>query len=232
MSLTSIARIATSASHSGETTDSAMHGRRMKSICSGVRHIEMSVSNMILIDGECLIGGVCEIGDLNVKSLKMAQATIHLNTRIEQDEMNGGSVIVFVDDSLSMDLVMKSTIVSAESGELKMTETTFDGICTTAPFLSYTKEGKISMSEIGGMKRRGGMGDICECVDVRVGLRAIDGEEGDEKEEEGMEVNEMRERDDEICRWKGSLVDISNCSVLTKDTTIMNSQEGGVTMSG
>ncbi|KAH7815530.1 uncharacterized protein MONOS_7148 [Monocercomonoides exilis] len=69
-----------------------------QSICCGVRHIERSVANMILIDGECLIGGVCEIGDLNVKSLKRAQATIHLNTMIEEDEMNGGSVIVFVDE--------------------------------------------------------------------------------------------------------------------------------------
>ncbi|KAH7831287.1 uncharacterized protein MONOS_11201 [Monocercomonoides exilis] len=170
-----LARIATSASRSGEITDSAMHGRRMKSICSGVRHIEMSVTKMILINGECPIGGVCEIGDLNVKSLKRVQATIHFNAMIEEDEMNGGSVIVFVDEcvvercgfvfgevfegveesvlkekdgrleisecffsSLAMDLVMKSTMVSAESGELKIAETIFDGICTTAPFLSYT----------------------------------------------------------------------------------------------
>ncbi|KAH7827337.1 uncharacterized protein MONOS_17314 [Monocercomonoides exilis] len=54
----------------------------------------MSVTNMILIDGECPIGGVCEIGDLNVKSLKRAQATIHFNAMIEEDEMNGGNVWV------------------------------------------------------------------------------------------------------------------------------------------
>eukprot|EP00770_Monocercomonoides_exilis_P014410 MONOS_14356.1-p1 / transcript=MONOS_14356.1 / gene=MONOS_14356 / organism=Monocercomonoides_exilis_PA203 / gene_product=unspecified product / transcript_product=unspecified product / location=Mono_scaffold00988:1314-9395(-) / protein_length=2693 / sequence_SO=supercontig / SO=protein_coding / is_pseudo=false len=296
-----------------------------QSINCGVRHIEKSVANMILIDGECLIGGVCEIGDLNVKSLKRVQATIHLNTMIEEDEMNGGSVIVFVDEcvvercgfvfgemfgwdgesivkekdgrleisecrfsSATMDLVMKSWIVSVEHGELKMTETTFDGIHTTAPLLSFTKEGKVSMSEIGvwdvmsecglicvggkvdmemkevnfennsvcgnesvmkmegaekrmsvlncsfaqcqGTNERGRMVEICECVDVLIGSCLFDGEE--EGEEEGKEVNEMRERDDEMCRWKGSLVGVVKSSVLMKDSTIMNSPDGGITMSG
>ncbi|KAH7819664.1 uncharacterized protein MONOS_15654 [Monocercomonoides exilis] len=297
-----------------------------QSICCGVRHLEKSVANMILIDGECLIGGVCEIGDLNVKSLKRAQATIHLNTMIEEDEMNGGSVIVFVDEcvvercgfvfeemfgwdgesivkekdgrleisecrfsSATMDLVMKSRIVSVESGELKMTETTFDGIHTTAPLLSFTKEGKVSMSGIGvwdvmsecglicvggkvdmemkevnfennsvcgnesvmkmegaekrmsvlncsfarcqGTNERGRMVEICECVDVLIGSCLFDGEKEEEGDEEGKEVNEMRERDDEICRWDGSLVDITKSSVMMKDTTLLNSPEGGITMS-
>ncbi|KAH7815478.1 uncharacterized protein MONOS_9749 [Monocercomonoides exilis] len=297
-----------------------------QSICCGVRHIDRSVANMILIDGECLIGGVCEIGDLNVKSLKRAQATIHFNTVIEEDEMNGGSVIVFVDEcvvercgfvfgemfgwggesivkekdgrleiseclfsSATMDLVMKSRIVSVERGELKMTETTFDGIHTTAPLLSFTKEGIVSMSEIrvwdimsecglicvggkvdmemkevnfennsvcgnesvmkleGAEKRmsvlncsfaqckgtdeKGRMVEICECVDVLIGSCLFDGEK-EEEEEEGKEVNEMRERDDGICKWNGSLVDVSNSSVLMKDTTIMNSPDGGITMRG
>ncbi|KAH7815538.1 uncharacterized protein MONOS_7156 [Monocercomonoides exilis] len=296
-----------------------------QSICCGVRHIERSVANMILIDGECLIGGVCEIGDLNVKSLKSAQATIHLNAMIEEDEMNGGSVIVFVDEcvvercgfvfgemfgwdgesivkekdgrleiseclfsSATMDLVMKSRIVGVESGELKMTETTFDGIHTTAPLLSFTKEGKVLMSEIrvwdvmsecglicvggkvdmemkevnfennsvcgnesvmkmeGAEKRmsvlncsfakcqgtneRGGMVEIRECVDVQIGSCLFDGEEGDERK--GKQANEVKGSDEEICRWDGSLMDISNSSVLMKDTAIANSPEGGITMSG
>ncbi|KAH7819567.1 uncharacterized protein MONOS_7027 [Monocercomonoides exilis] len=290
-----------------------------QSICCGARHIERSVANMILIDGECLIGGVCEIRDLNVKSLKRAQAAIHLNTRIEEDEMNGGSVIVFVDEcvvercgfvfgemfgwdgesivkekdgrleiseclfsSATMDLVMKSRIVCAESGELKMTETTFDGIHTTAPLLSFTKEGKVSMSEISiwdvtsecglicvggsvqvemtmvegvnisvlgnesvmkmegaekrmsvlncsfaqcqGTNERGRMVEICECVDVLIGSCLFD---GGKKERNEQYLND----EEEMCRWDGSLVDISNSSVLMKDTTLLNSPEGGITMS-
>ncbi|KAH7819645.1 uncharacterized protein MONOS_13676 [Monocercomonoides exilis] len=290
-----------------------------QSICCGVRHIEKNLMNVLWIDGECLIGGVCEIGDMNVKSLKRAQATIHLNTMIEEDEMNGGSVIVFVDEcvvercgfvfgemfgwdgesivkekdgrleisecrfsSATMDLVMKSRIVSVESGELKMTETTFDGIHTTASLLSFTKEGKVSMSEIGvwdvmsecdlicvggkvdmemkevnfennsvcgnesvmkmegaekrmsvlncsfarcqGTNERGRMVEICECVDVLIGSCLFDGGTM-ERNEKNLNVEE------EMCRWKGSLVDITKSSVMMKDTTLLNSPEGGITMS-
>ncbi|KAH7815495.1 uncharacterized protein MONOS_5422 [Monocercomonoides exilis] len=291
-----------------------------QSISCSVKHIEKNLMNVLWIDGECLIGGVCEIGDLNVKSLKRAQATIHLNTMIEEDEMNGGSAIVFVDEcvvercgfvfgemfgwdeesivkekdgrleiseclfsSATMDLVMRSRIVSVESGELKMTETTFDGIHTTAPLLSFTKEGKVSMSEIGvwdvmsecslicvggkvdmemkdvnfennsvcgnesvmkmegaekrmsvlncsfarckGTDEKGRMVEICECVDVLIGSCLFD---GGIKERNEQYLND----EEEMCRWDGSLVGVSNSSVMMKDATIMNSPEGGITMGG
>eukprot|EP00770_Monocercomonoides_exilis_P006716 MONOS_6682.1-p1 / transcript=MONOS_6682.1 / gene=MONOS_6682 / organism=Monocercomonoides_exilis_PA203 / gene_product=unspecified product / transcript_product=unspecified product / location=Mono_scaffold00215:20274-28340(-) / protein_length=2688 / sequence_SO=supercontig / SO=protein_coding / is_pseudo=false len=304
-------------------SDSRQCGAQEKpcqSICCGVRHIEKNLMNVLWIDGECLIGGVCEIGDLNVKPLKRVQATIHFNTVIEEDEMNGGSVIVFVDEcvvercgfvfggmfgwdgesivkekdgrleiseclfsSETMDLVMKSRIVGVERGELKMTETTFDGIHTTAPLLSFTKEGKVSMNEIGvwdvmsecglicaggkvememkevnfennsvcgnesvmkmegaekrmsvlncsfaqcqGTNERGRMVEICECVDVLIGSCLFD---GGTKERNEQYLND----EEEICRWDGSLVSITKSSVMMKDTTISNSPEGGITMSG
>ncbi|KAH7828235.1 uncharacterized protein MONOS_5800 [Monocercomonoides exilis] len=37
---------------------------------------------------------------------------------------------------------------------------------------------------------------------------------------------------DDVCKWNGSLVDVVKSSVLMKDTTISNSPEGGITMSG
>ncbi|KAH7831978.1 uncharacterized protein MONOS_1147 [Monocercomonoides exilis] len=39
-------------------------------------------------------------------------------------------------------------------------------------------------------------------------------------------------REEEICRWNGSLVDVEKSSAMIKDTTILNSPEGGITMSG
>ncbi|KAH7832217.1 uncharacterized protein MONOS_11439 [Monocercomonoides exilis] len=39
-------------------------------------------------------------------------------------------------------------------------------------------------------------------------------------------------QEEEICRWNGSLVDVEKSSVMIKDTTISNSPEGGITMSG
>ncbi|KAH7815237.1 uncharacterized protein MONOS_4471 [Monocercomonoides exilis] len=38
--------------------------------------------------------------------------------------------------------------------------------------------------------------------------------------------------DADICMWNGSIVSVDNCEVLMKDTTISNSSEGGITMSG
>ncbi|KAH7828085.1 uncharacterized protein MONOS_1613 [Monocercomonoides exilis] len=278
-----------------------------------------SVQNVLWIDGECLIGGECEIGDLNVKSLKRVQATIHFNTRIEETGSEG-SAIVFLNEcvvercefvfgesfegnqknilkekdgrleisecrfsSATMDLMMKNTIVIVESGELKISETIFDGICTTAPLLSLTKEVKIvifeaniseivSEGEVIGIgmkaevemkevnfenisvvnegsvmriegaekevsvlncsfaicrstKEKGRMMEICECLDVLIGSCLFVGGT--------MERNEQTFNEgEEMCRWDGSLVDVVKSSVLMKDTTISNSSEGGITMSG
>ncbi|KAH7816815.1 uncharacterized protein MONOS_1587 [Monocercomonoides exilis] len=68
------------------------------SIGSAVKHIQKGVMNAILIDGEGVIGGECVIGDMNVKSLKKTQSTIHLDGKMEAvgDE---GSVVVFVNES-------------------------------------------------------------------------------------------------------------------------------------
>ncbi|KAH7830274.1 putative Protein tyrosine and serine/threonine kinase [Monocercomonoides exilis] len=40
------------------------------------------------------------------------------------------------------------------------------------------------------------------------------------------------ENTEEMCRWEGSLVDVVKSSVVMKDTTISNSPEGGITISG
>ncbi|KAH7825348.1 uncharacterized protein MONOS_565 [Monocercomonoides exilis] len=45
-------------------------------------------------------------------------------------------------------------------------------------------------------------------------------------------IEEMNDIADEICQWNGSIVDFLNSSVMMKDTTISNSPEGGITMSG
>ncbi|KAH7815959.1 uncharacterized protein MONOS_18277 [Monocercomonoides exilis] len=39
-------------------------------------------------------------------------------------------------------------------------------------------------------------------------------------------------REEEICRWNGSVVDVAKSSAMLKDTTILNSPEGGITTSG
>ncbi|KAH7829979.1 uncharacterized protein MONOS_447 [Monocercomonoides exilis] len=68
------------------------------SIGSAVKHIQSGFANMLLIDGEGAIGGKCVIGDVNVKSLKKTQSTIHLDGKMEAVGDEGG-VIVFVNES-------------------------------------------------------------------------------------------------------------------------------------
>ncbi|KAH7821050.1 uncharacterized protein MONOS_11674 [Monocercomonoides exilis] len=47
--------------------------------------------------------------------------------------------------------------------------------------------------------------------------------------ETGTERNEISE---EVCKWNGSVVDFTNCSVELRDTTICNSSKGGMSVSG
>ncbi|KAH7822194.1 uncharacterized protein MONOS_8208 [Monocercomonoides exilis] len=51
---------------------------------------------------------------------------------------------------------------------------------------------------------------------------------GSAKERNEQTVNE----EEEMCKWSGSLVDVVKSSLMMKDTTISNSAEGGITMSG
>ncbi|KAH7817128.1 uncharacterized protein MONOS_9772 [Monocercomonoides exilis] len=68
-----------------------------QSISCGFKHIERSVANMILIHGECMICGWCEIGDLNVKSVKKAKSTIHFEGKMG-DRGEERSMMVFVNE--------------------------------------------------------------------------------------------------------------------------------------
>ncbi|KAH7832593.1 uncharacterized protein MONOS_5039 [Monocercomonoides exilis] len=45
-------------------------------------------------------------------------------------------------------------------------------------------------------------------------------------------VKEMKGIFDEICKWNGSVVDLSKSEAVVRDTTICNSSKGGLTMSG
>ncbi|KAH7827039.1 uncharacterized protein MONOS_9879 [Monocercomonoides exilis] len=64
-----------------------------------------------------------------------------------------------------------------------------------------------------------------DCTDVKMDSCIFDGS-SKERNEKNSNVEE------EMCRWSGSLVDIVKSSILMKDTTISNSPDGGITMSG
>eukprot|EP00770_Monocercomonoides_exilis_P000541 MONOS_538.1-p1 / transcript=MONOS_538.1 / gene=MONOS_538 / organism=Monocercomonoides_exilis_PA203 / gene_product=unspecified product / transcript_product=unspecified product / location=Mono_scaffold00008:220647-227882(+) / protein_length=2412 / sequence_SO=supercontig / SO=protein_coding / is_pseudo=false len=88
---------------------------------------------------------------------------------------------------------------------MQLTNCTMDGIS------SKTTKGKLMKLE--------------DCLDVKMDSCIFDGS-AKERNEQYLNAEE------EMCRWDGSLVDIVKSSVLMKDSTISNSAEGGITMSG
>ncbi|KAH7814942.1 uncharacterized protein MONOS_18380 [Monocercomonoides exilis] len=82
--------------------------------------------------------------------------------------------------------------------------------CTMGETTTKTTKGKLMKLE--------------DCLDVKMDSCIFDGMTK-ERNEKNLKVEEM-------CRWSGSLVDIAKSSVLMKDTTISNSAEGGITLSG
>ncbi|KAH7830561.1 uncharacterized protein MONOS_1523 [Monocercomonoides exilis] len=72
---------------------------------------------------------------------------------------------------------------------------------------------------------KGKLMKVEDCLDVKMDSCIFD---GNSKEGNGQLFNEG----EEMCRWDGSLVNIARSSVMMKDTTLSNSAEGGITMSG
>ncbi|KAH7829918.1 uncharacterized protein MONOS_2295 [Monocercomonoides exilis] len=295
------------------------------SIGSAVKHIQRGVGNSIWIDGEGVIGGECVIGDMNVKSLKKTQSTIHLDGKMEVvgDE---GSVIVFVNESavekceflfglsfesehssivkvkngtlgvsecwwksVGMMKLLNSTIVEVEGGELEMEKCVVSCVCTSREILSVCEGSKaaiyqlrmsdiesedggivdvkkarveakeMSMSNITrqnrgsivkmmectervdlmncsmrmclGKEERGWMVSVWNCECVNVDCCEFDGEE-EENEERTRNEQDEGERREEICKWNGSMVEFEKSEVFLKESTITNSSEGGLSVSG
>ncbi|KAH7828042.1 uncharacterized protein MONOS_9337 [Monocercomonoides exilis] len=84
--------------------------------------------------------------------------------------------------------------------------------CTMCGVNSKTTKGKLMKLE--------------NCTDVKMDSCIFD---GSSKERNEQYLNEGEEV---MCRWEGSLVNVVKSSVLMKDSTMANSPEGGITMSG
>ncbi|KAH7816261.1 uncharacterized protein MONOS_3041 [Monocercomonoides exilis] len=64
-----------------------------------------------------------------------------------------------------------------------------------------------------------------DCTDVKMDSCIFDGSTKERNEK-------FLNAEEEKCKWDGSLVDVGESSVMMKDTTIANSPDGGITMSG
>ncbi|KAH7816290.1 uncharacterized protein MONOS_10156 [Monocercomonoides exilis] len=94
---------------------------------------------------------------------------------------------------------------------------------------SMKKTIQLTNCTIGGIssnKAKGKLMKFVDCIDVKMDNCIFDGS-ANERNEQYLNVKE-----EEMCRWDGSLVDVVKSSVMMKDTTISNSPDGGITMSG
>ncbi|KAH7828114.1 uncharacterized protein MONOS_5057 [Monocercomonoides exilis] len=82
-----------------------------------------------------------------------------------------------------------------------------------------------TINVVNSNKPKGKLMKLENCLDVKMDSCIFD---GSSKERNEMNLN----AEGEMCRWDGSLVDIAKSSVMMKDSTIANSPEGGITMSG
>ncbi|KAH7817784.1 uncharacterized protein MONOS_1882 [Monocercomonoides exilis] len=94
--------------------------------------------------------------------------------------------------------------------------------------LSMKKTMQLANCTIGGVSsktKKGKLMKLENCLDVKMDSCIFD---GSLKERNEQYLNE----EEEMCRWEGSLVDIEKSSMVMKVSTITNSPEGGITMSG
>ncbi|KAH7816617.1 uncharacterized protein MONOS_6578 [Monocercomonoides exilis] len=85
---------------------------------------------------------------------------------------------------------------------------------------NYTNQKCISSSEKGRIAALTDLSDVC------LSLCAFDGAASTQ------ELRSNKESLEELCRWNGSMIDLQNCSGLMKDSTLTNSENGGLSLSG
>ncbi|KAH7827814.1 uncharacterized protein MONOS_12979 [Monocercomonoides exilis] len=94
--------------------------------------------------------------------------------------------------------------------------------------LSMKKAIQLTNCTISGVSSNATKGKLMkleDCLDVKMDSCIFDGSSNERNEKNSNTEEEM-------CRWEGSLVDVVKSSVMMKVSTISNSAEGGITMSG
>ncbi|KAH7819139.1 uncharacterized protein MONOS_3293 [Monocercomonoides exilis] len=158
------------------------------------------------------------------------------NLILQESALHFSSPLPSVIDSLTINnsTAKTSLIIIHECGKLTIKNFNSENITvegneeTLISCLSMKKTMQFSNCTIGGVgskTKKGKLMKVENCTNLKMDSCIFD---GSSKERNGQYKN----KEDEICRWDRSLVDIVKSSVLMKGTTITNSAEGGITMSG
>ncbi|KAH7819042.1 uncharacterized protein MONOS_4378 [Monocercomonoides exilis] len=184
------------------------------------------------------------------------------------------------------ELKLNNSVMSVESGELKISETSFRDLRSTSALLFFNKESNVTIDEtriwniecegdvvsVGGKAKveikemvvenvtllsngcviamedaeqevsvlncslekcvnsveKGRMMQIRRSKDARIETCVFDGE----KDEEIINEEVERMKEEGLCKWNGSLIDVEKSNVEMRETTAMKSKEGGLRVSG
>ncbi|KAH7828939.1 uncharacterized protein MONOS_14115 [Monocercomonoides exilis] len=130
--------------------------------------------------------------------------------------------------------ISHSLIEIIECGQLKMDRFNTENISVEGngesliSCLSMKKTIQLTNCTIGGVSSNTAKGKLIKlenCTDVKMDSCIFN---GNSKERNEKNLNEG----EEMCRWSGSLVDVVKSSLIMKVSTLSNSPDGGVTMSG
>ncbi|KAH7824905.1 uncharacterized protein MONOS_12967 [Monocercomonoides exilis] len=183
-----------------------------------------------------------EFASIQFHIIKMEKGELQLdgcsisNLILQESAFSLSSQLSSVFDSL---MICNSTIETSlidinECGQLTIKDFNTENITVEGNeeslicCLSMKKKMQFTNCTMGGVSSKTTKGKLMKlenCTDVKMDSCIFDG-----NSKERNEKNSNTE--EEMCRWEGSLVDVVRSSVMMKDTTISNSPEGGITMSG
>ncbi|KAH7831318.1 uncharacterized protein MONOS_5253fu5254 [Monocercomonoides exilis] len=169
--------------------------------------------------------GELQLVECTISNLILQESAFHLSSQLP-------SVI----DSLTIchSTIETSLIDINECGQLKIDRLLAENITAEGneesliSCLSMKKTIQLTNCTMGETTTKTTKGELIkleDCLDVKMDSCIFDG-----NSKERNEKNSNTE--EEMCRWDGSLVDVVKSSVIVKDSTISNSPEGGITMSG
>ncbi|KAH7831333.1 uncharacterized protein MONOS_12921 [Monocercomonoides exilis] len=196
-----------------------------------------SFSSKLLVED-----GNAEFANIPFRIIYMEKGELQLdgctisNLILHESALFLSSPLSSVIDSLTIchSTISKSLVDINECGQLKIDRLlaeniTVDGNEESLIYCLSMKKtiqlANCTMEKTTSKATKGKLMKMESCADVKMDSCIFDG-----SSKERNEKNSNTE--EEMCRWEGSLVDVVKSSVIVKDTTISNSSEGGITMSG
>ncbi|KAH7829741.1 uncharacterized protein MONOS_2008 [Monocercomonoides exilis] len=170
--------------------------------------------------------GELQLDGCTISNLILHESALHLSSSLQ-------SVI----DSLTiLNSTIKTSLIDInECGQLTTKNFNTDNITVEGnedsliSCLSMKKTvqlANITISGVSSNKAKGKLMKLENCTDVKMDSCVFDGS-SNKRNEQYLNAEEEKK-----CRLEGSLIDVVKSSVLMKDTIILNSSEGGVTMRG